>query len=168
MCKKNTIKSKIIIVIGLFIFINFLTSANALPDHFDWKDNEGNWMTSVKDQGHCGSCWAYASVGTVEAQYNIGVDDPNYDLDLSEEYLVSDCYSTWDCDGGLRSGALNFIKNMGITDETCFPYADYNCYDDICGCAYGCSDATCSDRCAGWQAYQQHLLLVFIFLKYLG
>ena len=43
-----------------------------LPDYFDWHDLNGeDWMSPVQRQYYCGSCWAFAAVGTVEAQYNI-------------------------------------------------------------------------------------------------
>ena len=44
-------------------------------------------MTSVKNQGSCGSCWAFASTGATEGMYNITSNNPNLGLDLSEEYL---------------------------------------------------------------------------------
>jgi hypothetical protein len=154
-------KLKILIIILSFILLSS-TPVEALPDHFDWKDNTGNWMTPVKQQSPCGSCWAFAAVGAVEAQYNIVLNDPNYDLDLSEEYLVSDCcINCGSCKGGASWTALNYIKESGISDEQCFPYVDnvdctYNelgtCKDDTC--TYhtnnACSDATCSDRCSNW------------------
>ncbi|GAF84466.1 unnamed protein product, partial [marine sediment metagenome] len=67
-------------------------SAVGAPPSFDWRNYSGqDWMTPVKNQGSCGSCWAFSAVGVVEAVYNIATDDPDLDLDLSEEYLVSDC-----------------------------------------------------------------------------
>jgi|GEM_PF-2222363 len=135
------------------------------PATFDWRDhNEHNWMTSVKDQGGCGSCWAFSAVGVVEAVHNIRYDNPGLDLDLSEEYLVSDCYSYsgyQTCCGGWHNIALQYIREQGIPDEACMPYVDRvgcSCYPDTCqdNCYYKgygvCSDATCSDRCADWQS----------------
>ncbi len=157
-------------IIPLFVILLILDSiflVNALPTYFDWKDKDGqNWMTSVKNQGTtCGSCWAFSVVGTMEAQYNIAKNQSNYDLDLSEEYLVSDCYqnpySYSDCRGGINFLALSYIKNYGISNESCFPYNDYNCgtlKNGSCSsttCTYysdnKCSDYTCSDRCGNWQ-----------------
>jgi C1A family cysteine protease/putative hemolysin len=110
-----------------------------LPASFDWRDYNGsNWVTPVKDQGGCGSCWAFAAVGAVEAAKNIYSGNPDLDLDLAEQYLVSDCLVQGDCGGGSSTIALEYIRDSGITDEACFPYTE--------------SDGPCSDRCADWQS----------------
>ena len=137
------------------------------PSNFDWRDNNGNWLPPVKSQGGCGSCWAFSAVGVVEAKFNIASNDPNLNLDLSEQYLVSDCYSGNNCCGGSNYGALIYIKNYGLPDENCLPYVDgtTSIYDTNLGCdcnsgscsstcSYNtpgkCSDTTCSDRCNDW------------------
>lgn len=109
-----------------------------IPSSFDWRDYEGqNWITPVKDQGTCNSCWAFASVGAVEAGFNIQRNDPDLDLNLSEQYIVSDC-TYGDCvSGGSTIAALNYIHQEGITDESCFPYVAV--------------DTPCNDRCSDWQ-----------------
>jgi len=137
--------------------------AVTLLSSFDWRNYNGqNWVTSVKDQGMCGSCWAFSAVGAVEADYNVGWNDPNLDLDLSEEYLVSDCDSNSEsgtCCGGWNHWALAFIRDTGISDESCLPYVDgsgCSCSAGICdtNCTYrtgaSCSDRVCSDRCSDW------------------
>jgi putative hemolysin len=142
-------------------------SVGALPASFDWRNYNGqNWMTSVKDQGYCGSCWAFSAVGTTEAVHNIAAGNPSLDLDLSEEYLVSDCYTEYDqsCCGGWQDEALGFIRDSGIPDELCLPYVSYECFCGASGCdtAYcdydtggSCANATCSDRCADWASRLQ-------------
>lgn len=42
-----------------------------LQASLDWRANAGNFMTVVKNQGSCGSCWAFSTIGTMEAMYNI-------------------------------------------------------------------------------------------------
>jgi len=133
------------------------------PSSFDWRNAGGqNWMTSVKDQGGCGSCWAFSTAGTVEGTYNVESGDPNLDLDLAEEYLVSDCYTMGqygNCCGGSYASAFQFVQSIGIPDEYCMPYIDRtscSCSSSCdSNCTYrvnACSDATCSDRCTDWQS----------------
>jgi len=138
----------------------FQTDAATLPASFDWRSyNGGDWMTPVKNQGICGSCWAFSAVGVAEAVTNIAANNPNLDLNLAEQYLVSGCSSAGNCNGGSKSTALNFIRSSGIPDEACFPYLDGgsctyvdNLCSDICTYHTGgeCSDYHCSDRCSDW------------------
>lgn len=131
-----------------------------VPSSFDWRNHDGyNWVTSVKSQGGCGSCWAFSVVGAVEAVHNIRYDNPGLDLDLSEQYLVSDCFSSGTCCGGWPYLALRYVKEEGIPDEGCMSYVDgagCSCDNNCANCTYktggACSDATCSDRCADWQS----------------
>jgi len=112
-------------------------NAAANPITFSWKNKDGqDWITPVKSQ-RCGSCWAFAAVGAVEAKINIARNDSNFDPDLAEHYLVSDCCEyCGDCGGGSSSSALMFIKEEGISDEPCFPTTG--------------SDCPCSFRCSTW------------------
>lgn len=132
-----------------------------LPASFDWREYGGsNWLSPIKDQGSCGSCWAFAAIGVAEAAHGIAGDDPNLDLDLSEQYLVSDCSSAGSCCGGATYSALDYIRSAGVPDEACMEYVDgdgCSCEgtcDASCTYALGdsCSDRTCSDRCADWSS----------------
>jgi putative hemolysin len=134
----------------------------APPASFDWRNYLGSdWTTPVKDQGQCGSCWAFSAVGVSEAAHNIAENDPNLDKNLSEQYLVSDCSSSGTCCGGWKTSALAYIRDFGIPDESCMPYVDgggCSCGGGTCdsNCAYStggsCSDRTCSDRCGDWSS----------------
>lgn len=136
----------------------------AQPASFDWRSNGGNWLTPVKDQGMCGSCWAFSAVGAAEAALEIAANDPNLTPDLSEQYLVSDCVSNYGyqtCCGGWEDEALKYIRDQGIPDEACMTYVDgsgCSCDGGTCdvNCTYRtngkCSDRTCGDRCTDWSA----------------
>lgn len=105
------------------------------PSHMDWRNQMGaNFISSVKNQGSCGSCWAFAVVAVMEAMYNIENSTPygqsniigqNFELDLSEQFLVS-CADAGGCDGGYSDEAADYIKRNGIAKEEFFPYAAYD------------------------------------------
>ncbi len=93
-----------------------------LPDSFDWRDNNGNWVTPVKDQGACGSCWAFSALGHVESWWRIRNNNPDLKIDLSEQFLLS-CSDAGTCEeGGWMSDALEHIKYNGIALEADLPY----------------------------------------------
>ncbi len=95
---------------------------------FDWRNKDGkNWVTPVKSQGGCGSCWAFGAIGTVESAVMIYTDDPDKDIDLSEQHLVSDCCSAGSCSGGWTDWAFDYVRDTGVPDEGCFPYTATNC-----------------------------------------
>jgi C1A family cysteine protease/putative hemolysin len=113
-------------------------SVGSPPSSFDWRNYNGqNWMTPVKNQGSCGSCWAFSAVGVVEAVHNIATGNPSLDLNLSEQQLVSNgsvcCTSCGDCGGGWPATALSYIRNTGVTDEACFPYTATTATCALCG-----------------------------------
>lgn len=104
---------------------------------WDWRNHNGhNWMTPIRDQGPCGSCWAFGALGVLEPMIKIFWNDPDFSVDLSEQYLVS-C-SNGSCNGYTLSGTANFLMTDGTTDEDCFPYQ--------------ASDLPCEDRCSDWEA----------------
>jgi len=91
-------------------------------------------MTPVRNQGGCGSCWAFAAIGDMEAQYQISKHNPSTGVDLSEQNVLQ-C-SGGSCSGWYLDGTLNYLKNSGTPDEACNPY---NAADHACGTGR-CSD----------------------------
>lgn len=134
----------------------------AVPAAFNWHTHQGqDWLSPVKDQGGCGSCWAFATVGGVEAAHNIAAGNPDLDLDLSEQYLVSDCCTECgSCNGGNSAPALALIRDRGIPDEACMPYTGIN--GPCAPCADWASRLTYIDETGGValtrQAIQQALV----------
>lgn len=104
----------------------------AAPKSFDWRD-QGK-VTPVKDQGDCGSCWAMATIATVESAFAIKY---NKTLRFSEQQLV-DCSLDWGnygCDGGLMDSAFRYITDTGGScSEEDYPYTgrDQDCNADWC------------------------------------
>ncbi|XP_059438997.1 low-temperature-induced cysteine proteinase-like [Corylus avellana] len=88
------------------------------PSTLDWR-NKGI-VTPIKDQGSCGSCWAFSSTGAIEG---INALDTGDLISLSEQELV-DCDSTNEgCEGGYMDYAFEWvISNGGIDTESDYPY----------------------------------------------
>ncbi len=92
---------------------------------FSWTDCHGqNWVTPVKNQGACGSCWAFAAVGATELLVNLYYNQ-SLNLDLSEQQIVS-CANAGSCSGGYVPAALQYIRSAGVVEENCFPYSATN------------------------------------------
>lgn len=99
----------------------------SLPATFDWA-SQGK-VTSVRNQGACGSCWAFGTVGAMEAAIKI---QTGQDVDLSEQFLVSCNNSGWSCNGGwwahdYHTNRLGNNQNtIGAVLESDMPYTATN------------------------------------------
>ncbi len=115
-----------------------------LPQIVDWRNRLGrNNVTSIKDQGACGSCVSFGTTATLESMVSIEHDAI---FDLSEAELLF-------CGGGSCGGwwpdyAVTYLLNRGISQESCFPYHDHN---------MAC--ATCSERDGEAIKITQHVVL---------
>ena len=90
------------------------TSDTILPDSYDLRNTD--YVTSVKNQQMCGSCWAQVAVGALEGQYYKTYSNTT---NLSIQQLV-DCIYTNGCNGGNIDTAFDYIKN-GITSSSIYP-----------------------------------------------
>ena len=105
-------------------------AAMQLPSSFDWRLLDGT--TPAKNQGGCGSCWAFAATGQLEA--HIRIYDGRID-DLSEQQVI-DCNNDGaDCGGGWLFSAYEVFRDSGAVYESCIPYEardDLPCRHDQC------------------------------------
>jgi C1A family cysteine protease len=88
----------------------------ALPAKWDWREHNG--VTNVRDQGSCGSCWAFATLGAFESLLMIKQD---INTDLSEQWLISCNTLGYGCNGGWW--IHNMLVDPGAALEEDFKYA---------------------------------------------
>jgi len=97
------------------------TQAN--PDSIDWRTK--NVVTAVKNQGGCGSCWAFSAIESVESHYAIA---NNKLLTLAPQAFVdcvqnpNECGGTGGCEGATMELAFNMTRDKGVPLETDLPY----------------------------------------------
>ena len=87
-------------------------------------------VTPVRDQGMCGSCWAFAAVGAVESHY--ALKHPNDPVKLFSPQELIDCagreYHNTGCQGGEVEYGFKYIKDKGIALQSDYPYLAYDSY----------------------------------------
>ena len=120
----------------------FSSTASQAPSSIDWRSK--NAVTSVKDQGQCGSCWSFSATGAIEGAWAISKGQL---VDLSEQELV-DCatgiaYSSRGCSGGQMDGAFKFVIQNGQCSLSSYPYT---AKDEKCkSCTALAHISSCSD-----------------------
>ncbi|XP_065204943.1 procathepsin L-like [Planococcus citri] len=106
---------------NLRVISPLLSKAQTIPNHVNWV-HEGA-VTKIKDQGKCGSCWAFAAVGLLEGHFYL----KNKVLeDLSPQNLMDCVRSAHGCEGGTVPKALEYVKENGIATEEEYPYEAKN------------------------------------------
>jgi hypothetical protein len=109
-----------------------LSAPGAYPTgSLDWTTKGA--VTGVKDQGQCGSCWAFSTTGSTEGAVFLKY---NHLTSLSEQELV-DCagsYGNDGCNGGLMDNAFKYVEANGLCTEAAYPYTgkDGTCKKTSC------------------------------------
>lgn len=101
----------------------------SIPSSIDWRAS--GIVTNIKQQGQCGSCWAFSAIGVVEGQH---AKNTSKLVSLSEQNLVDCANSSYNCEmGGYPNYAMQYIvRNKGVDTEATYPYegqdgtCDYN------------------------------------------
>jgi len=104
------------------------------PAAVDWV-SQGGIVNSVKDQGQCGSCWAFSTMGTLESGYALAAGKL---VSGAEQQLVDcDTASNQGCNGGWPYDALSYFKNNAVCSESTYAYTarDGTCAQSSCSTA---------------------------------
>jgi cathepsin B len=118
--------------------------ANAdIPKNFDAREQWGSKVHSIRNQGQCGSCWAF---GATEALSDRLMIEKSVDDVLSPQHLVSCDTGNYGCNGGYLNVAWNFMAKSGVVSDTCYPYTS--------GTAG--VDGKCSSTCTGSGEWAPH------------
>ncbi len=104
-----------------------LTTDLILPESFDWRSLNG--LTPIKNQGGCGSCWAFATTGVLEAAQKIHTGQ---DVDFAEQFLLGHNEANWSCSGGSQAfdyhnfRIASLEREAGLLLEQDCPYRSNN------------------------------------------
>jgi len=86
----------------------------------DWT---GKYTTAVKNQGYCGSCWAFSATEQIESD---SMRTLGTSYTLSPEQITQCATGAYGCNGGWTEAAYNYVKNAGgIVTEATYPYTSY-------------------------------------------
>jgi cathepsin L len=111
-----------------------MKNVSALPKSVDWR--EADIVTAVKDQGHCGSCWAFASTAVIESHV---AKSTGLLFDLSVQQMAmcapnpNHCGGTGGCAGSTAEIAFDYVtKSDGLYQEYQYSYSSYYGKDYEC------------------------------------
>jgi cathepsin L len=118
-----------------------LKPVSSLPKQVDWRKESTNIVSAVKDQGHCGSCWAFASTAVIESHV-AKASGLLFDLSVQQIAMCSPnpnhCGGTGGCSGATCELAFDYLSNSkGLYQEYQYSYASYYGVDQACSIPTG-------------------------------
>ena len=90
-------------------------------EEFDWSSK----LPSIKNQGSCGSCWAFSAILSVEARYHLlHLKKDKVETEFSEQQLVDCDPKSLGCRGGYMTNAFKYLKKAGFIKSSDYPYIE--------------------------------------------
>ncbi|KAK2195085.1 bifunctional Cysteine peptidase [Babesia duncani] len=131
-----------------------------IGEGIDWR--RCDVISTPRDQGTCGSCWAFATIAAVEAMYKI---ENAMTYILSEQELVSCDENSYGCSGGFSDSAMKYIINHGVSSKENYPYDGT---DRVCSVPAGDKISIESYESKSGQAILDELLVAGPPVVYIG
>lgn len=95
----------------------FVPKSTSVASSLDWRTR--NAVTDVKNQGQCGSCWAFGTVGGIEGSYALSTGT----LTSFSEQQITSCDTSDDgCNGGDLPTAYEYVNGAGLETDSYYPY----------------------------------------------
>jgi len=89
--------------------------------NIDWEKR--GYVQPIKNQGNCGSCWAFSTISAIETMVHYYV---NKEIELSEQQLIDCSDQNYGCNGGWMHTALDYIKEQGgVVSASVYPYKSF-------------------------------------------
>jgi cathepsin B len=127
--------------------IDFSLSTNLnLPREFDARIQWPSCIHPIRDQGQCGSCWAFAASEVLSDRFCIASNGA-VNVVLSPQDLVSCDTSEFGCDGGYLNRSWDYLVGNGLVTEECLPYTSGQGKVDVCPKSGFCKNGT-------WKKYK--------------
>ena len=111
-----------------------------LPTSFNARSQWPTCIHSIRDQGGCGSCWAFSSAAILEDRFCIHSNGA-INVRLSPQDMVNCDFSNGGCNGGYLTPSVSYLMAEGLVSEECLPYTEESGI-----CTYQCADSSIEYR----------------------
>jgi cathepsin B len=102
-------------------FDHYVPSTNDIPVNFNSSEQWPGCIHPIRDQGHCGSCWAFAASEVLSDRFCIA-SSKAVNVVLSPQYMVSCNSLNHGCNGGIPYLSWTFLVSTGLVTDSCWPY----------------------------------------------
>lgn len=123
------------------------------PSEFDWRKVNPQCIHPIRDQAHCGSCWAFSASEAMSDLFCIA-SKGQVDVVLSPQDMVSCNKLNQGCNGGILPIAWYYLAHTGIVSDECFPYTSQN--GTVEACPKKCVDGKTDFKSAKYKLKKWH------------